>query len=128
MIMEKDEEIKCEICGKESDMMVCKTCDYLLRYGASKSTIKTMLSDDKTNKIWGENKGIANRLASAYYSALLDSYDNKKTQKDSKENFGFNTFADGITLGLDIVMPLLDEAHFKKARNKIEMMLSIREK
>lgn len=125
--MKKDKKIKCEICGKESILKVCKDCNYLLRHGASKLTIKTMLSDDKTNRIWNKNKEIASRLANAYYTPLLDSYNNKKMQKDSKENFGFNTFADGITLGLDIVMPLLDEVHFKKARDKIRMMLAIRE-
>ena len=62
-----------------------------------------------------------------YYDSLLDSFDDKKVQKDSKENFGFNTFADGINLGLDIVIPLLDKTHFKKAKDKIEMMLNVRE-
>ncbi len=85
-----------------------------------------MLSDTETNNIWAENKEIANKLAYAYYDVLIETYDKQK--KDSRENFGFNTFADGINLGLDIVMPLLDEVHFKKAKAKIESMLKKRGK
>ncbi len=86
-----------------------------------------MLSDVTTNKIWLENKEKADRLARAYYDSLLEEYNVKMMREDNKENFGFNTFADGINLGLDIVLPLLDEEHAAKVKEKIETMIKRRE-
>ncbi|MEA3514192.1 MAG: hypothetical protein U9R34_01845 [Nanoarchaeota archaeon] len=117
----------CRICGKESgDERVCKDCNYLLKNGASEETIKTMLSDDKTKKVWEENKAISEELAEAYYDSVIENY--KGIKDDSKENFGYNTFADGIRLGLDIVMPMLDEDMQMKVKEKIEGMVRIRGK
>ena len=87
-----------------------------------------MLSDDVVKKVWKENKAIAEELAEAYYGHLLKNYSPAQIKKDSKENFGFNAFADGINLGLDVIMPLLDEEHSKKVLEKIETMLRIRKK
>ncbi len=118
----------CSICGKGSLLDTCEDCSFLLKQGASKKTIERMISDKETSATWAENKITAERLARAYYGPLLDSYGEKILKKKDKENFGFNTFADGITLGLDVIMPLLDDFHSKKAKKKISMMLSKREK
>ena len=115
---------ECRICGKGTSR--CDRCSYLLKNGADEGTIRKMLSDTKTSKIWTENKEIANKLAYAYYDSLIETYGKQK--KDSRENFGFNTFADGINLGLDVILPLLDAEHLKKVKGKIEMMLKKREK
>ena len=71
---------------------------------------------------------MADDLGQAYYDYLLKEYDKKVTSKDSKENFGFNTFCDGIRLGLDAIMPLLDEGGIKAAKQKIKDMLEIRKR
>lgn len=99
-----------------------------LKNRVSEEMIKKVLFDTKTNKIWNENKAIANRLAYAYYDFLIEAYDKNRIKNDSRKNFGFNTFADGINLGLDTIMPLLDDVHIKKVKAKIETMLKIREK
>ena len=114
---------KCKICGEINKTNLCERCNYLLKNGASEEIIKNMLSDKKTNKIWSENKKIANELAYAYYDYLLKEYKKIKTNKDSKENFGFNMFAEGINLGLDVIMPLLDEEKHKEVLEKIRGMV-----
>ncbi|MBU1005225.1 MAG: hypothetical protein KKC54_08090 [Nanoarchaeota archaeon] len=114
----------CRICGHKSQEKECKNCKYLLDNGADEQTIKRMLSNDEVNKIWKENGRYSEKLAHAYYDSIIENY---PENKDSKENFGFNTFVDGIRLGLDIVVPLLDE----KARDivvaKIDNMIKRRE-
>ena len=116
----------CNICGRKSGERTCKQCAYLLNHGTNEGTIKKMHSDEKTKKIWKDNEKRAEDLAHAYYDSVLDMYDNPQAKKDSRENFGFNTFADGIRVGLDIVMPLLDEETQEKAKNKIKSMLEKR--
>ncbi len=116
----------CRICGKEcGKLRVCGDCAYLIRQGASEETIKKMLSDDATNKVWAENKGIADELADAYYGTVLEDYKNQ-SKRDSKENLGYNTFAEGINLALDIMMPLLDEDSQQKVKAKISAMVALR--
>ena len=114
----------CNICGRKSEKRICEQCAYLLNHGADEETIKKMHSDEKTKKIWKDNEKRAEDLAHAYYDSVLDMYDEKK--KKPVENFGFNTFADGIRVGLDIVMPLLDEETQEKAKHKIEDMVKKR--
>lgn len=117
---------KCGICGKESGTRkTCENCTYLIRNGASEDTIRRMLADKATNRIWKEDKATAEKLADAYYESILEEYGDRM-KGDSKENFGYNTFAEGINLALDIIMPLLDKPSQDKARAKIEMMISIR--
>ncbi|MBI4981175.1 hypothetical protein HZC30_06495 [Candidatus Woesearchaeota archaeon] len=116
---------ECRICG--NGIKLCERCNYLLKNGANEETIKKTLSDTRTNQIWDENKKVAEELANAYYDSVLNEY-KKQLKKDSKENFGYNTFADGINLGLDVVLPLLDAEHLQKAKDKIKMMLKIRRK
>ena len=118
---------KCTICDDETKNSPCERCSHLIKKGATKETIRRMLSDVTTNKIWLENKEKADRLARAYYDSLLEEYNVKMMREDNKENFGFNTFADGINLGLDIVLPLLDEEHAAKVKEKIETMIKRRE-
>jgi DNA-binding ferritin-like protein (Dps family) len=57
-----------------------------------------MLNDDEVKKIWKENEKRAEKLADAYYDSVIENYPKNKS---SKENFGYNTFIDGIRLGLD---------------------------
>lgn len=59
-------------------------------------------------EIWKENGEIADKLADCYYGSILEEYKDY-IKNDSKENFGFNAFADGVRVGLDIVIPLLDK-------------------
>ena len=120
-------EMRCTICGKVSDeKRICKSCDYFLKHGADEETIKRMLSDDKTQKIWNENEKIAEELADAYYGSLLDAYGNAQIRKFSKEDHGYNTFLDGIRLGLDISMPMLDKETQDKIKAKVRDMLMVR--
>ncbi len=105
--------MKCRLCGKESFFEMCESC--IRKH-----------NPNWTNKIWKSNKKLAEGLGEAYYDSLLKEYDQKTIRKDSKENFGFNTFCDGIWLGLDIVMPILDASSMKAAEQKIKDMLKIR--
>jgi len=73
-------------------------------------------------RIWKKNEHIAEELADCYYDSVLEGY-KEHIEKDSKENFGFNVFVDGIRIGLDIIIPLLDENHTEKAKQKIETMI-----
>lgn len=116
--------VYCKICGAKSVSRICDGCQYCLNNGAAEETIKKMKSNDVVNKIWKENESYSERLANAYYDSVIENY--KKTN-DSKENFGYNTFIDGIRLGLDIVVPMLDEDAIKEIRAKIEDMISQRE-
>lgn len=126
MNMERDKK-HCGICGKASgNQEFCKDCGYLLKNGVDERTIRKMLADGPVNRIWKENEAIAQELAAAYYESVVDSYDKKMTKGDSKENFGYNTFIDGITVALDIVVPLLDEKMQSRVNAKIAAMLKIR--
>lgn len=115
----------CGICGRESEKRVCTNCQYFLDNGSDEETIKKMLSDDNANRIWKANNKYAEELGDAYYESVIENY--KKTN-DSKENFGYNTFIDGIRLGLDIIIPLLDDENQKMAIKKIKSMVKIRKK
>lgn len=84
--------------------------------------------EPRAKNIWDENYDFADKLGTAYYDSLLEEYDKKAIAKDSKKNFGFNTFCDGIRLGLDIVMPMLDDNGIKEAKKKIKLMLNRRKK
>ena len=76
-------------------------------------------------EVWKDNEKLSEDLGRCYYSHIIKEY-KKLKKKDSKENFGFNTFVDGIRLGLDIVLPLLDDVSRKKAINKAKSMLNRR--
>ena len=117
--------MNCKICGKESENRICKDCQYHLNHGADEETIKRMLSNDPVKEVWKENEEYSEKLAEAYYESVIENY--KKT-KDSKENFGYNTFIDGIRLGLDIVVPMLDKGKIIDVQDKIESMLEFRNK
>lgn len=80
----------------------------------------------RTKNIWNKNSKIAEDLARAYYESLIAEYGVETIKKDSKENVGFNTFCDGIRLGLDVIMPLLDNRQQKEAIVKINDLLKIR--
>ena len=110
----------CKICGKESGKRVCVNCQYLLDNGADEKTIKKMLSDDATKKIWKDNERYSEELGEAYYDSVIENY---PSNNDSKENFGYNTFVDGVRLGLDIVIPLLDKENQDKVVDKIKSMI-----
>lgn len=85
-----------------------------------------MYSDDKTKRVWKENEGLAERLAQAYYDSCIENYPKPQTKRDSKENFGYNTFMDGIRLGLDITLPMLSPEMQGRVKGKIESMLKLR--
>jgi len=110
----------CKICGKEAGKKVCVNCQYLLDNGADEETIKKMLSDDETKKVWKANEKRAEELGEAYYDSVIENY---KVTDDSKENFGYNTFIDGVRLGLDIIIPLLDKDDQDKVVEKIKSMV-----
>ena len=110
----RENMVKCRFCGKESFFEMCESC------------IKKQ-NPDRTDNIWKNNIKLADNLGESYYKFLLKEYDKTSVKKDSKENFGFNTFCDGIRMGLDIVMPLLDDEGLNSARQKIKDMLKIRE-
>ncbi len=116
--------MNCRICGNQSQKRVCNRCNYFLKYGATEETIKNMLSDSKTQKIWDENKKISMDLANAYYRSTIENYEIPK--KTSKEDFGYNTFIEGIRLGLDIIIPMLDDESRNIIIEKIKEMISIR--
>ena len=124
--------MRCRICGKDSKKeRECSQCTYFLKHGADEETIKATYSDDETNKVWQENKNVADELAEAYYDSLIDNYPKSQMKKSSKEEFGFNTFTDGIRVGLDIILPLLDLESQEKTKAKIKEMVAaskIREK
>ena len=76
-------------------------------------------------EIWEDNEKLSEELGRCYYSHIIEEY-KKLKKKDSKENFGFNTFVDGIRLGLDIVLPLIDEVSRQKAIDKAKSMMNRR--
>ena len=118
--------MRCRICGKDSkNEKECPQCVNFLKHGADEKTIKATYSDDETNKVWQENKNVADELAEAYYDSLIDNYPKSQMEKSSKEEFGFNTFTDGIRVGLDIILPLLNPESQKKAKTKIKEMVAV---
>lgn len=117
----------CRICGKDSvNKRECNNCRYFLKHGVEESAIRDMHSDEKTKKIWAENEHIAESLARAYYEVVLENYSKKDIKNGTKEEFGFNTFVDGIRCGIDIVIPMLDEEMQEKVKAKIEGMIRMR--
>ncbi len=120
--------MKCRICGRTSGVeRECKDCRYFLDNGADESALGRMHSDVKTKRIWKENEHIAEALARAYYDVVIREYDKKTVQKNSKEDFGFNTFVDGIRCGIDIIIPMLDDAMQDRVKEKIRQMVTFRE-
>lgn len=118
----------CKICGKKSgEIRICKDCSYFLKNGVPEEAIRRMLSDDRAKKIWKENEKRAEDLAQAYYDYALDIFDKEVIKKDSKMNFGLNTFCVGIKVGLDIIMPLLDDEMLEIVKEKIRGMVKVRE-
>lgn len=110
----------CKICGKKSDeSRICKECDYFLKKGIDEATLRRMYSDGEANKIWKENEKRAEALAEAYYESVIEQFDPKEVKKDSKENFGYNTFAWGIKAALDIILPMLNQ----EMREEVEKMI-----
>jgi len=83
------------------------------------------IDQKKIGKIWKENITTAEELAYCYYQSILDKYE-KYLKKESKENFGFNAFADGIRLGLDVTLPMVDENTRKTIKEKINVMIKQR--
>ena len=81
--------------------------------------------DPEVNKIWKYNENWAEELGDAYYDSVLKESE-EFIKKDTKENVGYNMFVDGIRVGLDIIMPLLDKEMQEKARDKIKQMLAKR--
>src|SRR3989338_7017546 len=119
--------MNCRICERQSGVrMECKDCRYFLKNGTSEDALRAMHSDLRTKEIWKENEKIANELAQAYYDFVIDEYPKKSIQNDTKENFGFNTFVDGIRCGIDIIMPMLDDRSLDKAKEKISSMIKLR--
>ena len=117
----------CRICGRKAENgRECNRCVYFLERGADEFVIRRMLSDGKTKSIWNENEKIAEDLARAYYDHLIETYNQKQVKKHSKEHFGFNTFVDGIRLGLDTIIPLLDEKTKIEVNEKIKSMVAFR--
>ncbi len=84
-------------------------------------------TNEEVKKIWKENEEIADELADCYYDSILDEY-NKYIEKDTKENFGYNAFSDGIRVGLDIILPLLSDFDRIKIKEKINSMVEKRRK
>src|SRR3989338_6480729 len=125
--MENGSKMNCRICGRKSCVQIeCKDCRHFLKNGVDEHAIRRMHSDGKTKKIWIENEYIAESLAQAYYEFVLDDYNKKIVRKDTKENFGYNTFVDGIRCGIDIIIPMLDDEMQSKVKDKIKHMISIR--
>ncbi len=81
--------------------------------------------DESVRKIWKENEDIAKSLGDAYYDSILEESE-ELIEKYDKENVGYNMFVDGIRVGLDIVVPLLNEEMQDKVKDKIEGMLEKR--
>lgn len=104
--------MKCYYCSKETPLEICKECD-------EKASAK------RTQLIWNNNKRKSHELSEVYYDYILDVF-RDRMKNDSKENFGFNMFAEGINMGLDIVMPFLDDDLLQGANKKIRDMIDVR--
>ncbi len=83
------------------------------------------IDQKKMDEIFKENIKIAEELAYCYYQSLLDQYQ-KLMEKDTKENIGFNAFVDGIRLGLDVTLPMVDNQTRKAIKEKIKSMIKHR--
>jgi hypothetical protein len=83
------------------------------------------IDQKKIDKIFKENVKTAEELAYCYYQSLLDEYKDHM-KKDSKENIGFNAFVDGIRLGLDISLSMVDNQTKKAIKEKIKSMIQHR--
>ena len=115
---------KCTICGTGDG--ICASCAYMVKHGATEETIKRMHTDKKTNEIWKQNEKIANDLGDVYYDSVLDVFSSALIKRDSKENFGYNMFCEGIRVGLDVVVPLLDPKTKQRLGMKIKDMIEFR--
>ncbi len=119
--------MNCVICGrKTANQEKCKDCRYLLKNKGSEETLRMIHDDERTKRIWNENESIAEKLAQAYYDSVIDEYSKQSIQNDTKENFGFNTFVDGIRCGIDIIMPMLDDRSADKVKEKINNLIKLR--
>lgn len=107
--------MKCILCGKKSRQYICESC------------VRTN-NDPRTLKIWEKNRELAKSLGEAYYKSVLKSYKTDSVKRDSNENLGFNTFCDGINLGLDVTMPFLDDEQLEQARKKARQLIETRKK
>lgn len=110
----------CDMCERESEKKVCDECLFMLNNGADKESIRKMMSEDFMQKISNNNGKYAEDLADAYYDSVIEEY---KDVEDTKENFGYNTFFDGIKMGLDIIIPILDQKQRDDVHNQIESMI-----
>ena len=106
--------MKCRECGKKCLFGLCEEC--------------LEQKEPRASKIWQKNCELADKLGNAYYDSLLKNYDLKIISKSAKKDFGFNTFCDGIRLGMDIIMPMLDENGIKAVQQKIKAMLKLKNK
>ena len=79
----------------------------------------------KIDKIFKENVKTAEELAYCYYQSLLDEYKDH-IKKDTKENIGFNAFVDGIRLGFDVTLSMVDNQMRKAIKEKIKSMIQHR--
>ncbi|MFH1433228.1 MAG: hypothetical protein ABIG84_08520 [archaeon] len=118
--------MKCKFCGNKSVKDVCTNCAYLLKEGSNEESLRRMYSDRKTIEIWKKNEMIAKELGDAYYESVIRNYKRDQLKNDSRLNFGYNTFIDGIRTGLDILMPLLDDKMREMVKEKMKDMINTR--
>jgi len=83
------------------------------------------IDQKKMDEIFKENTKTAEELAYCYYQSLLDQYQ-KFMEKDTKENIGFNAFVDGIRLGFDVTLPMVDNQTREAIKGKIKSMVGLR--
>jgi hypothetical protein len=83
------------------------------------------MNQKKMDEIFKKNIKTSEDLAYCYYQSLLDQYQ-KFMEDDTKENIGFNAFADGIRLGLDVTLTIVDDQTRKAIKEKIKSMIKHR--
>lgn len=83
------------------------------------------IEQKKLDKIFKDNTKTAEELAYCYYQSMLDKY-KKYLNKDTTENFSFNAFVDGIRLGLDVTLTMVDNKTRKAIKGKIKSMIQHR--
>lgn len=116
----------CRVCGAVSGgVSLCLRCEFLLERGVRQETLERLQNKTQVEKVLRENGRLSTKLADAYYDSLLKKSKNI-LKKDSKENFGYNTFAAGIELGLDMVLPLVDTVTRKEIREQMQWMTVMR--
>lgn len=118
--------MRCKICGATSGgVNLCLRCEFLLERGVRLETLKRLQNKTQVEKVLRENRRLSTKLADTYYDSLLKKSKNV-LKKDSKENFGYNTFIAGIELGLDMVLPLVDAMTRKEIREQMQWMMVMR--